>query len=255
MGYFARLFYKAVTEILNIIGIFSLFIKIGGSSAMIVLTDSLVELPADVRVFALIAIFCGAYILIGILVKLVNKIKHAVNKRIIHRIRKNNQIKTVLNIIEAMDKRIYQLLPEAQRQITQKSDVEKEAIYNTKSILLLAAYSVCSTSNFVKTTSEYLDENGIGLAFVQRDREYEKLKEQLEALLRLNNIKFRNTVYSLLDYIYGINSTILYFRHLFIIKKNMNIITKMRMRRLENSKQQGIGNIMVQAAMKMEANL
>jgi hypothetical protein len=174
--------------------------------------------------------------------------------------KENKEINNILNTVEAMDNRLYQLLSRAEKKhITMHPNLNK-----TIGSALTTVWDVCriwlwyhpyilwaNPQNGGERLSEFMDEKQLGLERYTKDKTYSSLESKVNQMLRLKGIEFRNTVYTFIRFSYGYNSELLYFG---ILKKTLVIVPTpfgMVVRRLNKARQQIVGNMLSALAVKL----
>lgn len=174
--------------------------------------------------------------------------------------KRNKEINKILNTVEAMDNRLYQLLPHAEKKhLTAHPNLNK-----TIGSALQSVWDVCriwlwfhpyilwaNPQNGGERLSEFMDEKQLGLERYTKDKTYSSLESEVNQMLRLKGIEFRNTVYTFIRFSYGYNSELLYFG---ILKKTLVTVPTpfgMVVRRLNKTRQQIVGNLLSALAVKL----
>jgi len=161
---------------------------------------------------------------------------------------RNKEIDDILNTVEAMDNRLYELLPKAERRILRKPDCEK--IFSLGNSIRVFFWFLLNRRHGHERVSEFMDEKKAGLEQYTKDDIYSNLDNKLNQLLRLKPIRFRNEVYQFINLFYGFYSVLLYFS----ILKALNTLplpATMAIRRMNNVRKQGIGNHLTRLALKL----
>ena len=173
----------------------------------------------------------------------------------------NKEINDILDAVEAMDNRLYRLLPHTEkRHLTAHPNLNKtigSAIRTLGDIcriwLWFHPYILWTDiQNGGVKLSEFMDEKQLGLEQCMKDKTYSNLESKLNQMIRLKAIDFRNAVYGFLRFSYGFNSELLYFN---ILKKTLGRLplpTAMIIRRLNNIRGQVVGNALTVLALKLE---
>lgn len=167
---------------------------------------------------------------------------------------RSKEIDDILNTVEAMDNRLYAALPEAEKQVLEKPNLNK--IFTLSNMLIIASGFLSklfhlSTQSGLERFSDFMDEKDIGLEQYKKRTAYINLNSKLEKLKRLKSIEFRNEVDKFVRFSCGLNSQLLFFRIFKIVHKNTPLSMAMAIRRTENRRQQGIGNRLTLLALKL----
>jgi len=175
--------------------------------------------------------------------------------------KENKEINDILDTVEAMDNRIYRLLPHAEkRHLSAHPNLNKtigSAIRTLGDIcrIWLWFHPYIFWTDIQKggvRLSEFMDEKQLGLEQCTKDKTYSNLEGKLNQMIRLKTIDFRNAVYGFLRFSYGFNSELLYFN---ILKKTLGRLplpTAMIIRRLNTIRGQVVGNALTVLALKLE---
>ncbi len=214
-------------------------------------------LPMNIAVGICIGAVIGAVVGIGLWLygrKLASKEQKEQEAKALTIRADNKGINAILDIVEAMDNRLYYLLPKAERRILRKPNCR--SIFTLGNAIRIRIWFRPhifrpNVQSGVERLSGFLDEKQVGLESYTTDKVYSELDSKLSQLTRLKNIGFRNAVYTFVRFSYGLNSELLFFR---IIKAlyNIPLFATMAIRRVENLRQQGMGNILTTLALKLE---
>jgi hypothetical protein len=165
----------------------------------------------------------------------------------------SKEIDEILNIVEKMDSRLYRLLPDAENQLLQKPDCDKIfTLFNAIRLRIWFRPRIFrpNAQSGLERLSEFMDEKQMGLEQYTKRTAYINLNGKLNQLLRLKSIEFRNAVYTFVRLSYGLNSELLYFRASKALNK-LPLFAMMGMRRVENRRQQIMGNMLTLLALKL----
>jgi hypothetical protein len=171
----------------------------------------------------------------------------------------NKEINDILDAVEAMDNRLYRLLPRAEtRYLSAHPDLNKtigDAIRTLGDMcrIWFWFHPYLFWTDIQRggvRLSESMDERQFGPEKCTRDKIYSNRENALNQMIRLKPIDFRNATYGFLRFSYGFNSEILYFN---ILKKTFRLPlpTAMIIRRLNNIRGQVVGNALSVLALKL----
>lgn len=248
-------FWKFILDILDTLYLFQSIIQWGGGGAVTAWLSSWISLPLETKIPVLIAIFAIAFLLIKFLLYLLRIPKSILERRLARQIRLNKTINNILVIVETMDNEIYKTLPELEKQLTKR---KVDSVFNRKVFLFLIFHFAISIPRGIKRLAIFLDDNQIGLTPAKTSGNYKQQELKLKQSLRLKSVYCRNSVYDFIEYSYGFNSTLYLARRLKAIGKleelpfPLWLAVSLKIRELENKRQQGIGNMLTRLALKLE---
>jgi hypothetical protein len=200
----------------------------------------------------LIIIVAGVGFVVGVVLWIYG-CKYAVKERSAKSVvirEQNRDIDDILNTVEAMDNRLYALLPEIERKPLTKLRAEK--IFNTSNALYIFVTIYFPIVKPQELISTLMDDNNIGVASVLKEKIYQELNQKLEKQMRLRNINFRNAVYKHIRFWHTAYNCMLYLRRYKVFKKGrMGLLNSYALRKLESTHAQGVGNMLVSLALRL----
>lgn len=219
-------------------------------------------LPRNVAVGVCIGAVAGVGVGIGLVLygRRLGKKEESVRETKSLAIRKENkEINDILDAVEAMDNRLYRLLPRAEKRYLSAHPSLNKTISDTIRTLgdmcriWFWFHPYLFWTDIQKggvRLSEFMDERQFGLEQCIKDKTYSNRESTLNQMIRLKTMGFRNATYGFLRFSYGFNSELLYFN---ILKKTLKLPlpTAMIIRRLNNIRGQVVGNALSVLALKL----